>query len=87
MVPAYSRVIMALTLPNIVAYIRAETGKDRIRGGFQYLKVFLEPLLQRIGDLVELIELPDLVVSDGLLCLRMFIVHLVPWANMPCAFD
>ena len=65
MVPAYSRVIMALTLPKMVAYIRAETGKDRIRGGgFSYLKVFLEPLLQRIGDLVELIELPDLVSRE-----------------------
>ena len=69
MVPAYSRVIMALTLPKMVAYIRAEIERGRISGR-SYLEVLLEPLLQRVGDLVELIELPHLV-SDGVLCLHV----------------
>ena len=53
---------MALTLPKMVAYIRAEIFKeDRVRV-WSYLEILLEPLLQRVGDLVELIELPDLVL-------------------------
>ena len=69
MVPAYSRVIMALTLPKMVAYIRAEIERGRISGR-SYLEVLLEPLLQRVGDLVELIELPHLVSDHGVLYLR-----------------
>ena len=66
---------MALTLPKIVAYIRAEIENAGI-SDCSHLEVLLEPLLQRVGDLVELIELPDLV-SDGLLYLHvsMFFSH------------
>ena len=60
---------MALTLPKIVAYIRAEIENAGI-SDCSHLEVLLEPLLQRVGDLVELIELPDLV-SDGLLYLHV----------------
>ena len=48
--------ISALTLPKIVAYIRAATERSGVELEL-YLEVLFQPLLERIWDLVELVEL------------------------------
>ena len=53
--------IIALTLPKMVAYINAGRGReDRVEGGVTAnLKVFFQSLFEWVRDLVELVELSD----------------------------